>query len=243
VTALRDAHEKRLAVRYQAQASAAAGIEKHDQIDVAGVIQLRPRRGRRAQSGRYCPRTVEIWRRQPPSRRASCRSTHSAKRRLHWRDARSVSAAVTRITGQTPPNVAQRISRALPISCGGATASHQLRLSSGHVAASGFQSVAQIGATVRIRAAYRRAASARDYDRKVRRGFRNAKRMVLARGNRAMRSPIAAAAPMRDPSAICQSLLAFSGADTCGPSTTRARRCGRVALRDGSCHFCGTSGV
>ena len=109
---LRHAHEERRRLDVGDQRGG-GGIEKHDQVDVAGIVQfarahlahgehdqaaalLRPVMIRRRSSGRA----------RPPG------ATGSASAVCTETTARSVSAAVTRITGQTPPMSHSAISSA-----------------------------------------------------------------------------------------------------------------------------------
>ena len=159
-------------------------------------------------------------------RAASCRST---KRSADCTEAtaRSVSAAVTCITGQTPPMSHSAISSAASDFMPPEQLHHiGLALPQPTPRGRSFRSVRRDAVPARIRATGSRARHRRARDRTDRARLRAMpSRMVLARGNRANRSSIAAACSgARSVSQSARRCSALSGADTCGPSTNRAAR-------------------
>ena len=210
---LRDAHEKRLRLDIRRQRRR-GGIEKHDQVDVAGIIQFARAHlahGEHDQTAIVLG-AIEVWLATAGLARlpgAAESAAPIAPRRPQGRSAPPSPASPARPRRCRTARSAAR----LPISCGGAVASHRLRSMQPTRRGRSFRSVGPDRPPVRIRAAGSGARRRRGRDRKDRARLpRCPTEWFWRAGNRAMRSSIAAACSgceIGQP--VCQSLLGFIG--------------------------------
>ena len=182
---LRDAHEERLRLDVRRQRRR-CGIEKHDQIDVAGVVQFARAHlaHREHDQAAAVLGPVEVGRQQPPAR--GLLPQQKAQRRLHRGD-RELGQRRRHLHRPARPRRCRtaRSAAPLPISCGAADRIASASLAAADTSRAGILDQSrQMPIPARIPAAEQARRRRRAQDRKDKeRPPRYPSKMVLASGN------------------------------------------------------------